>query len=79
MKGHFRKLFGFLASTNSDNYVNYTRSGSGVPLQLPVHMKPLTMERIHVYVIISGEGDLNNKLRQQYHAKKTKITACDKR
>ena len=63
MKGHFRKLFGFLASMNSDNYVNYTRSGSGVPLQLPVHMKPLTKERIHVYVIISGEGDLNKHTR----------------
>ena len=28
MKGHFRKRFGFLASMNSDNYVNYTKPRS---------------------------------------------------
>ena len=63
MKGHFRKLFEFLASMNSDNYINYTRPCSGVPLQLPVHMKPLTKERIHAHVIASGEGDLNKHTR----------------
>ena len=59
MKGHFRKLFGLLASMNSDNYANYTGPRSGDPLQLPVHMKPLTKERIHIYVIISEEDGLN--------------------
>ena len=52
MKGHFRKLLGFLASMNSDNYVNYRR-----PLQLPVQRMQFTKERIHVYVTISGEGE----------------------
>lgn len=63
MKGHFRKLLGFLASMNSDSYVNYTRPHCGVPLQLPVQRMQFTKERIHVYVTISreGEGGLNKQ------------------
>ena len=57
MKGHFRKLLGFLASMNSDYYVNSTRPHCGVPLQLPVQRMQFTKERIHVYVTISGEGE----------------------
>ena len=57
MKGYFRKLIGFLATMNSDNYVNYTRPRCGVPLQLPVQRMPFTKERIHVYVTISGDGE----------------------
>ena len=63
MKGHFRKLFTFLASMNSENNVNYTRQRSRLQLQLPVHVQrmPFTEKRIHVYVTVSGEGGLNKQ------------------
>ena len=61
MKGHFCKLFTFLASMNSDNNVKYTRPRSGLQLQLPVQRMPFTKKRIHVYVTVSGEGGLNKQ------------------
>ena len=51
-KATFASSLIFLASMNSDSYVNNTRPSSGVPLQLPV-------QRIHVYVTVSGEAGLN--------------------
>ena len=44
INGHFRKRFGLLASMNSDNYVNYPKARSGVPLLSATMIKFLPLD-----------------------------------